>query len=183
MARSVNRDARHSRQACRSHRRPRILRNDSCWPAKLASGNPPPSHWNERRHLFPLQTLHRVRGRHGDLGLEIGRDLRRQDALSNFSAALRQISNVSRIQSVERAANEVFQMIRTQEVPVVAPAVIAKPSGTSTPFVPSSLTISPKEAFLPPTMGISLIPISQKKRMNLRAAMVSLRPLTFLVHP
>jgi hypothetical protein len=47
---------------------------------------------------------------------------------------------------------------------------MAKPSGTLTPFAPSALNISPRDAFLPPTDGISAMPISANDLMNAECA-------------
>jgi len=47
-----------------------------------------------------------------------------------------------------------------------ASAVIAKPSGTFTPLLASSRTISPSEAFLPPTSGKSSIVMSANHLMK-----------------
>ena len=41
-----------------------------------------------------------------------------------------------------------------------------KPFGTFTPFAVSSRTISPSEAFFPPTSGTSSMPVSANHLMN-----------------
>ncbi len=46
-----------------------------------------------------------------------------------------------------------------------ASAVVAKPPGTLTPRWDRFETISPSEAFLPPTWGTSAMPISVNQRM------------------
>jgi hypothetical protein len=52
------------------------------------------------------------------------------------------------------------------EVGRKASAVMAKPSGTFTPLLASSRTISPSEAFLPPTSGTSSIVMSANHLMK-----------------